>query len=178
MVAKASSSYPYCTGFPDGGQPRTPKNIKVCDGIRAGVNGNVWVGSARHDPAARDLRLGGTKRNRLVHDRQPAALTRCTLETRGAYIAYNRTVTISLDLPEDIAMQLSQDSRDLTRLALESVALEAYRAHKLSTEQMRRLLGFETRDELDGFLKAHEVWLDYTAADLERDRESHRRLGL
>jgi hypothetical protein len=61
---------------------------------------------------------------------------------------------------------------------LEGLALEAYRARKLSSEQMRRLLGFETRFELDGFLKQHRVWLDYSVEDLDRDRETHRRLGL
>jgi hypothetical protein len=55
---------------------------------------------------------------------------------------------------------------------------EAYRERKLSTAQLRRLLGFETRYELDGFLKAHQVWLEYTAEDLERDREAHHKLGL
>jgi hypothetical protein len=39
-------------------------------------------------------------------------------------------------------------------------------------------LGFASRYELDGFLKQHEVWLDYTWQDLEQDRETHRRLGL
>jgi hypothetical protein len=31
-------------------------------------------------------------------------------------------------------------------------------------------LGFATRDKLDGFLKAHEVWLGYSVDDLERER--------
>jgi hypothetical protein len=39
-------------------------------------------------------------------------------------------------------------------------------------------LGFASRYELDGFLKKHEVWLDYTWRDVEQDRETHRRLGL
>lgn len=57
-------------------------------------------------------------------------------------------------------------------------ALEAYRQRKITTAQLRRLLGFETRYELDGYLKAHEIWLDYTADDLERDRATHAELGL
>jgi hypothetical protein len=31
------------------------------------------------------------------------------------------------------------------------------------------MLGFESRFELDGFLKAHEVYYDYTIEDLARD---------
>lgn len=85
---------------------------------------------------------------------------------------------ITLQLPEDIAQHLAAEWKDLPRAALESLALEAFRARKLTTEQIRRLLGFETRYELDGFLKEHEVWLDYSLEDVERDREAHRRLGL
>ncbi len=87
-------------------------------------------------------------------------------------------MNITLQLPEDIARQLTSGWRDLSRAALESLALEAYRARKLTSEQVRRLLGFSNRYELDGFLKQHEVWLDYSVSDLERDRETHRRLGI
>jgi hypothetical protein len=31
---------------------------------------------------------------------------------------------------------------------------------------------------MDGILKRAEVYLDYTLEDLERDRETHRRLGI
>jgi predicted HTH domain antitoxin len=61
---------------------------------------------------------------------------------------------------------------------LEAIVLEAYRECKLSTTQLRRLLGFETRLEVDEFLKQYGVELEYTTEDLERDREVHRRLGL
>jgi hypothetical protein len=43
------------------------------------------------------------------------------------------------------------------------------RERKITTAQLRRLLGFSTRYELDGFLREHQVWLDYTARDLEQD---------
>ena len=67
---------------------------------------------------------------------------------------------------------------ELSRAALEAIALEAYRERKLTAAQLRRILGFETRYQLDGFLKKHEVWLEYTWQDLERDRKTHRQLGL
>lgn len=85
---------------------------------------------------------------------------------------------LSLDLPEELSAALGFPGRDLSRAALEAIALEAYRERKLSTTQLRRLLGFETRLEVDGFLKQHGVELEYTTEDLERDREVHRRLGL
>lgn len=85
---------------------------------------------------------------------------------------------VTLNLPEELTAALGAQGSDLSRAAFESIALEAYREHKLSTAQLRRLLGFQTRYELDGFLKQHEVWLDYDWQDLEHDRETHRRLGL
>jgi hypothetical protein len=39
------------------------------------------------------------------------------------------------------------------------------------------LLGFETRYELDGFLKAHEVWMNYTIDDLRREVATLQQLG-
>ena len=85
---------------------------------------------------------------------------------------------VTLEIPEELSAALSSPGRDLSRAVLETLALEAYRERKLSTAQLRRLLGFETRYELDGFLKEHEVWLDYSIEDLERDREAHGKLGL
>ena len=76
---------------------------------------------------------------------------------------------ITLELPEEIVQQLKTKWEDLPRVALESLALEAYRSHALTTAQLRRLLGFETRMEVDAFLKKHEVY-DFTAADFEQDR--------
>jgi predicted HTH domain antitoxin len=47
----------------------------------------------------------------------------------------------------------------------------------LTNKQFATLLGL-SRYELDGFLKSREIWLDYTMDDLNRDLETHRRLGL
>jgi len=85
---------------------------------------------------------------------------------------------VRLDLPEELSAILGAQGADLSRAALEAITLEAYREHRLTTAQLRRLLGFDSRYELDGFLKEHEVWLEYSWQDLEHDREVHRRLGL
>jgi chromosome segregation and condensation protein ScpB len=82
---------------------------------------------------------------------------------------------ITLELPEDIAQGLGSRWKDLSRAALESLALEAYRTQALTMAQLRRLLGFETRMQVDAFLKEHEVY-DFTAADFEQDRETLRQL--
>jgi hypothetical protein len=88
------------------------------------------------------------------------------------------SVKVRLHIPDEVAARLSASGADLSRRALEAFALEEYRAGRLTEVQIRQLLGFETRYELDGFLKQHEVWLNFTQADLERERAALRRLSL
>jgi Uncharacterised protein family (UPF0175) len=83
---------------------------------------------------------------------------------------------ITLELPEDIAEGLGSTWNDLSRAALESLALEAFRSRALTVAQLRRLLGFETRMQ-DAFLKAHGIY-DYSAADFEQDRETLREIRM
>jgi hypothetical protein len=85
---------------------------------------------------------------------------------------------VTLELPDELLTALAAYGKDMSRAAIEALALEAYREHTLSTSQLRRLLGYQTRMEVDGFLKAHGVELEYTFKDLESDRESHQQLGL
>jgi hypothetical protein len=85
---------------------------------------------------------------------------------------------LMIELPDELSAALATSGQDLPRAAFEAIVLEAYRERKLFTAQLRRLLGFQTRMEVDGFLKAHGVELEYTLEDLERDRDTHRQLGL
>jgi len=80
---------------------------------------------------------------------------------------------IQFELPEDIAEGLESRWKDLPRAALERLALEAYRSHALTAAQLRRLLSFDTRMQVDGFLKEHEIY-EYSVADFEQDRETLR----
>jgi Uncharacterised protein family (UPF0175) len=84
---------------------------------------------------------------------------------------------ITLELPEDIAEGLESKWKDLPRAALESLGLEAFRTRALTAAQLRRLLGFETRMQVDAFLKEHAIY-DYSMADFEEDRETLRRLRM
>ena len=87
------------------------------------------------------------------------------------------TMRITIELPDDIAVRFESKWKDLPRAALESLALEAYRSRALTAVQLRRLLVFETRMEVDAFLKEHEI-SDYSAADFEQDRETLRELRM
>jgi hypothetical protein len=82
----------------------------------------------------------------------------------------NTTITVSL--PEDIANHLAAGPGDLSRAALEGLALEGYRTGKLSSAQVRRMLGFATRIQVHAFLKEHGVFLHYGPDDLEQDRQA------
>jgi hypothetical protein len=73
---------------------------------------------------------------------------------------------ITAQLPDELPLPPNP-----ARAALEDFAIEGYRSGMLSTYQIRLLLGFETRFELDDFLKQHEVWeRAYSVEDLEKDR--------
>ena len=78
---------------------------------------------------------------------------------------------VTLTIPDDIASNLSPNSRDLSQSLLEMAALEAYREGRITAFQMRELLGL-SRMEVEGFLKDHGVYLDYTIAELEHDRSA------
>jgi predicted HTH domain antitoxin len=78
---------------------------------------------------------------------------------------------ITVTIPDELALQIIPEGRNPARQALEDMAVEAYRAHRLSGSQIRRLLGIPSRHELDAFLKKRGVWLDYTLEDFRREGE-------
>ncbi|MBL8294868.1 MAG: UPF0175 family protein [Bryobacterales bacterium] len=85
---------------------------------------------------------------------------------------------VTLQIPDDIAAHLTEGGGDLSRRALEALAADEYRSGHLSKPELQRLLGIETSFELDGFLKAHDIWIEYSMTDLERERAGFARLGL
>jgi len=76
----------------------------------------------------------------------------------------NAPMQITLDVPEDILRALGEQPERFSRTALEMLAIEGYRSRRLSEGQVRRLLGFETRYQVHGFLKEHgvepEFWME------------------
>jgi hypothetical protein len=86
-------------------------------------------------------------------------------------------MNVMLHIPDDVAADLSVGG-DLERQALEALALESYRAGRLTRPALRRLLGFGSRPALDAFLVSHEIFGAYTEQDLARDRQDLQTLGL
>ena len=85
-------------------------------------------------------------------------------------------MNLTLEIPDEIASHLSASGPDLSRRALEAFGLDEYKSGRLSENALRRMLGL-TRYELDGFLKSHGVWIDYSLEDLNRDVATLERLG-
>ena len=76
---------------------------------------------------------------------------------------------VTIHVPDTLVQRLQEKwGEGLPRHMVESWVLEDYRAGALTTEEMRQLLGYETRFEVHGFLKAHGVSF-FTMEELEQD---------
>lgn len=87
-------------------------------------------------------------------------------------------MVVILHLPEDVSHSLTEQWGDVSRHALETLAVEGYRTGALSETQVRRLLEFETRFEVHALLKEHRQPLRYGETELEDDLAAHRELGI
>lgn len=86
-------------------------------------------------------------------------------------------MNVTVQIPDDLAKRLTVGGGDSSRRALEALAVEEYKHDRLTMRELRHLVGIETSFQLDEFLKAHDVWIEYTTEDAERERRSLDRLG-
>ena len=86
-------------------------------------------------------------------------------------------MNLILEIPDDLAQRLGAAGQELSRRALESFSLDEYSAGRITKAELRRLPGFETRYDLDGFLKTHGVWMKHSIEDLRREVATLERLG-
>jgi hypothetical protein len=84
---------------------------------------------------------------------------------------------LTLQIPDELARRMLASGSDLARRALEALALEEFKSGRITKPELRRLLGFGTRYQPDGFLKSHEVYEDYAMEDFELDRDALKQLG-
>jgi hypothetical protein len=80
-------------------------------------------------------------------------------------------MTVNLEIPDELGQLIAGSASELPRTLLESAALEALRTSRLTVPQARRLLGISSRNDMDGFLKSHGMFLDVTLEDIRRDSE-------
>jgi hypothetical protein len=83
---------------------------------------------------------------------------------------------VTVQLPDIVGNRLGKDTDDIPRWLLEKAGLEAYRSREISGYELRLMLGIKSRLELDAFLKAHGIYLEYTEEDFAHDAETSRQL--
>lgn len=83
-------------------------------------------------------------------------------------------MSVQIEIPDKV---LNTPGPEISRRVLETVALEGFKSGQLSTSQVRRILGFETRFEVHEFLAEHDVpWIDYSVEDAKREGKALREL--
>ena len=87
-------------------------------------------------------------------------------------------MTITVEIPEELVRHLGAQPSELPRQVLEALVLEAHRQGKLSEAEVGRLLGIQSRFQVERFLKEHGVELAYTREDLEYERQVDRELNI
>jgi hypothetical protein len=75
---------------------------------------------------------------------------------------------VIVEIPDQFMQHLVPAGRDASRALLEEAVAGAYRDGRLTIEQVRQLLDFGTRMQVDAFLQRHQVY-DYTVEDLDKD---------
>jgi hypothetical protein len=113
----------------------------------------------------------------VSHAYSPRKRKRSRLLKSFPRCAHNRVMHLQLDIPDDVLKALSKGQNVDARVALEAVALEGYRSRRLSEEQVRRMLGFESRFDVHAFLKANDTYLNYDIVELEKDIATLDRLA-
>ncbi len=79
------------------------------------------------------------------------------------------SMTVTLDIPEDLSDALSAKLGNPSRVAIEALAAQAYAATCFSVEQVRRLLGLESKWDAIEVLSRHSVWPGTSADDILSD---------
>lgn len=87
-------------------------------------------------------------------------------------------MNLTVHIPDNLAERLGAGTADLERRALEALVSEEYRAGRLTRPDLRQILGFKTGHEIDGFLKAHDIYDGITPEELTRQLETLDRLDL
>lgn len=84
---------------------------------------------------------------------------------------------LTLQIPDSIAARLKSAGGDLSRQALEALALEGYRDQALTTFEVSEMLGL-SRIEAEDFLGNHHVELaSLEESDLDREAKLFVRQG-
>lgn len=81
---------------------------------------------------------------------------------------------LEITIPEELGRTLPSDPAEAARAAVEALALEGYRARRLTEYQLQVILGLQSRLDVHAFLKEHETPLSYALGDLLADIDTSR----
>ena len=79
-------------------------------------------------------------------------------------------MTVMLELPDDVAQALASQG-DISRRALEALAIEGYRQETLTQLQVGKMLGL-ARIETEEFLARHVDFYTFDPQELHREAEA------
>jgi predicted HTH domain antitoxin len=82
---------------------------------------------------------------------------------------------VTVEMPDQIARQWGDTPDAVGRHVMEDAAIEGYRAGCLSQRQVGEMLGFDYW-RTEEFLSERGVPLNYSAADLESDKEALKKV--
>jgi hypothetical protein len=84
---------------------------------------------------------------------------------------------VIVEIPDEFSQQILPVGQDPSRALLEEAALKAFCEDRVTAHELRQVLGFETRYQLDGFLKERGIEHGaYGPEDLQQDIETVDRL--
>ena len=86
-------------------------------------------------------------------------------------------MNLTLRIPDEIAARLGATGAALERQALEALVADSFRAGRLNKDELAQVLGLDGGDQIDGFLKAHDVFEPCTVEDIHRDAATLAQLG-
>lgn len=75
---------------------------------------------------------------------------------------------VTLHIPDELAQRLKAAGGDISRRALEALAIDEYKVGHLTTDELRRVLSFDAQADLDAFLTAHGVQPAAQQADTDQ----------
>jgi hypothetical protein len=87
-------------------------------------------------------------------------------------------ITLNVTIPDDVAADIQNgSSTPLLRRLLELAAIRAYESGLITKHQVKEMLGFESRFEVDALFKAYDVRdHGFTMEELERGRATAKAL--
>jgi len=86
-------------------------------------------------------------------------------------------MNVTVRIPDDFAERLAREGVDLGRQALEALVLENFRAGRMTTDELGEVLGLNSLDQIDAFLKARGVYESLSEDEVLGEAAGLARLG-